>query len=156
MSAVSSFCLFFNKFHGLADSRIDCGNALQNGGAPAPDGNALCNMACDGNSAETCGAPNQLDVYSSSSGSSPTTTTASSPSATGNPLSGWTFLGCYTDNVSERALPMMEPVSRGVTNEGCQNACLAAGYSIAGTKYAGECCRFLFLILLLLSLIACI
>jgi hypothetical protein len=109
-------------------------------------------MACDDNSAETCGGPNRLDVYSSSSGSSPTTTTASSPSATGNPLSGWTFLGCYTDNVSGRALPMMEPVSRGVTNEGCQNACLAAGYSIAGTKYAGECCKFLFLILLLLSL----
>jgi hypothetical protein len=40
-----------------------CGNAIVNGGGPAPDGNALCNMACKGDNAETCGGPNRLDVY---------------------------------------------------------------------------------------------
>ncbi len=111
-------------------------------------------MKCNGNSAETCGGPNRLDVYSYGSGGSPTTTTtASSPSATGgNPLPGWTFLGCYTDNVSGRALPTMETVSGGTTNEGCQSACLAAGFSIAGTEYAGECCRCPWSIPLLLFL----
>jgi hypothetical protein len=54
----------------------DCGNALQNGGAPAPDGNALCDMTCDGNTAETCGGPNRLTLYSySSGGSTPSTYT---------------------------------------------------------------------------------
>jgi hypothetical protein len=43
---------------------IDCGNTIVNGGGPAPDGNALCNMKCDGNAAETCGGPNRLDLYS--------------------------------------------------------------------------------------------
>jgi hypothetical protein len=49
---------------------LGCGNAVVNGGGPAPDGNAGCTMACKGNSAETCGGPNRLDVYQySSSGS---------------------------------------------------------------------------------------
>lgn len=59
--------------------------------------------------------------------------------------SSWTFLGCYTDNVSGRALPNGEAVPGGtnaMTNEICQSTCLAAGYSIAGTEYAGECCKF--------------
>lgn len=49
---------------------LGCGNAIVNGGSPAPDGSAGCNMACNGNSAEICGGPNRLDVYQySSSGS---------------------------------------------------------------------------------------
>lgn len=131
-------------------------------------------MKCKGNSAETCGGPDRLDVYSYGSGgfqtttistsstslttistististssttvsTSSTTISTSSPSAAGgNPLPGWTFLGCYTDNVSGRALPKMKSVSGGMTNEGCQNACLAAGFSIAGTEYAGQCCKY--------------
>ncbi len=57
----------------------------------------------------------------------------------------WTSLGCYTDNVSGRALPNQEFVSGGagaMTNKACQAACLAANYKFAGTEYAGECCRF--------------
>jgi WSC domain len=59
--------------------------------------------------------------------------------------SDWTFLGCYTDNVSGRALPNGEAVAGGtnaMTNVLCQSTCLAAGFSIAGTEYAGECCKF--------------
>lgn len=58
--------------------------------------------------------------------------------------SGWTFLGCYTDNVDGRALPNGEQVPGGtdaMTNELCQATCLADGYTIAGTEYAGECCK---------------
>ncbi|RFU31980.1 hypothetical protein B7463_g4374, partial [Scytalidium lignicola] len=106
-----------------------CGNALQNGGAPAPDGNAGCNMACDGNSGETCGGANRLNLYQYSS---------STPSG-GNPLPGWTFQGCYTDNVNGRTLGTAEGVTGGMTNEKCQTACANAGFSIAGTEYAGEC-----------------
>lgn len=55
----------------------------------------------------------------------------------------WTSLGCYTDNVSGRAMPYGATTPGGdaaMTNEVCQNACQSAGYSMAGTEYAGECC----------------
>ena len=61
--------------------------------------------------------------------------------------SSWTFLGCYTDSVSARALPNGEAVPGGtnaMTNELCQATCLADGFTIAGTEYAGECCKPLF------------
>jgi hypothetical protein len=30
-----------------------------------------------------------------------------------------------------------------MTNEACQSACLSAGFSFAGTEYAGECCGYI-------------
>ena len=100
-------------------------------------------MACSGNSAEICGGGNRLNLYSYSGGSLTTTTASSSaPTGTGNALPGWTSLGCYTDSTSARTLPNEESVSGGTTNEGCQNACLAAGYSFAGTEYSKECCKY--------------
>jgi hypothetical protein len=40
---------------------IVCGQAILNGGAPAPAGD--CNMVCVGNPNEFCGGPNRLNVY---------------------------------------------------------------------------------------------
>lgn len=40
---------------------------MVNGGGPAPDGNAQCNMACSGNAGEICGGPNRLTIFQSSS-----------------------------------------------------------------------------------------
>lgn len=60
--------------------------------------------------------------------------------------SSWTSLGCYTDNVSGRALSNGASVPGGsgaMTNEACQTACMAAGFEIAGTEYSGECCEHL-------------
>jgi hypothetical protein len=57
----------------------------------------------------------------------------------------WSALGCYTDNVSGRTLPNGAAVpggSEAMTNEACQTACLRAGFPIAGTEYAGECCKW--------------
>jgi hypothetical protein len=65
--------------------------------------------------------------------------------------SGWTFLGCYTDNASGRTLPNREQVPGGssaMTVEACEMTCLAAGYSIAGMEYAGECCKYMWLCVL--------
>ena len=59
--------------------------------------------------------------------------------------STWTFLGCYIDNVYGRALPHGEAVPGGtdaMTNALCQSTCLQAGFSIAGTEYSGECCKY--------------
>lgn len=40
-----------------------CDSQLRNGGGPAPDGNAGCDMACTGNGGEMCGGPNRLELY---------------------------------------------------------------------------------------------
>lgn len=56
----------------------------------------------------------------------------------------WSSLGCYTDNVSGRALTNVGIVPGGsgsMTNEACQTACSAAAFSYAGTEYGGECCK---------------
>jgi glucan 1,3-beta-glucosidase len=58
---------------------------------------------------------------------------------------GWTLLGCYTDSVSARSLPYGAAVAGGpsaMTNELCQSTCLAADYTLAGTEYSDECCKY--------------
>ncbi|KAH8808680.1 glycosyl hydrolase catalytic core-domain-containing protein [Xylogone sp. PMI_703] len=72
-----------------------CGNSFQNGGGPAPDGNAGCNMKCNGNAAETCGGPNRLNVYSSSNSGSTGPT---------NPSSGKRGLAYNNNNPSSNAV----------------------------------------------------
>lgn len=59
--------------------------------------------------------------------------------------SPWISLGCYTDNNPSRALSYAATVPGGtasMTNEECQTACQAAGYTMAGTEYGGECCKY--------------
>jgi glucan 1,3-beta-glucosidase len=58
--------------------------------------------------------------------------------------SGWTSLGCYTDNVRGRALEngLQVPGGSGaMTVELCEATCKAAGYALAGVEYSGECCK---------------
>lgn len=40
-----------------------CGNTLDNGGAPAPDGNEQCQMQCKGDASLFCGGPDRLTLY---------------------------------------------------------------------------------------------
>ncbi|KAE9367655.1 glycoside hydrolase family 128 protein [Stipitochalara longipes BDJ] len=62
-----------------------CGNAVVNGGGPAPDGDVGCNMKCKGAYAETCGGPNRLSVYQyGSSVSSATIQATPTPGSTGD------------------------------------------------------------------------
>lgn len=70
-----------------------------------------------------------------------TTTTSTKPTAT---AANWTNIGCYSEGTSGRALTqsLTSTVSGGsasMTVEGCQVACKAAGYSVAGLEYAQEC-----------------
>jgi hypothetical protein len=83
-----------------------CANEILNGGGPAPDGDALCNMACYGNSTEICGGQNRLSlfVFSAPSFTSASNTTATTNCATATPatsLAGRAPLGCYTDSASD-------------------------------------------------------
>ena len=130
-----------------------CDDSLHNGGGPATDGNALCDMACNGNAAETCGGPNRLDMYSytaSSSGtttsasgtgtgtSNPTTTTSSGTGPTGLPT-GWAYKGCWVDQAYGRILANSEPDDSTLTVESCVATCSGLGYSIAGMEYYTQC-----------------
>lgn len=132
-------------------SQCYCGNAFANGGGPAPDGNAQCNMPCNGNPAQICGGPDRLNVYTyaagtgtSSAGPSSTTTppTNTQPAGSGtatNLPAGWTYKGCWVDMTQGRI--MNGPVAEGdtMTIESCIATCIAAGYGIAGLQYARQC-----------------
>jgi WSC domain len=126
-----------------------CGNSFSNGGGPAPDGSAGCNMACAGNAQETCGGSNRLNVFQYGGGSSTTTTPASSAaaststsvgtgSATGLPK-GWAYQGCYIDGANGRIMNTQEPDSNSNTIEVCVNTCVGLGYSVAGMEYGVQC-----------------
>lgn len=126
-----------------------CGNDLENDSGPAPDGNAKCNMKCLGNAGETCGGPERMNMYSygvlgasATSTTSTTKSTTSSPPAATSSSAAWTPVGCYTDNVSARSLgvTMGTPGGQGaLTIQACTAACKAAGYTLAGVEYSGEC-----------------
>jgi glucan 1,3-beta-glucosidase len=73
------------------------------------------------------------------------TATTAKPTGTAGPA-GWTFLGCYTDSVSSRSLPIGIAAggAAAMTVESCTAGCHAAGYVLAGLEYAGECCKCFF------------
>jgi glucan 1,3-beta-glucosidase len=99
-------------------------------------------MACAGNSAETCGGPDRLDLYGY--GGASATSTSALASATATASAGWNFRGCYTDSVSARTLSHTEVVpggASGITVEACQTVCHSLGYTLAGVEYADECCK---------------
>ena len=62
-----------------------------------------------------------------------------------NPLiSGWTYTGCYTDKLNPRAIGTAGIQyaylgQHNVTTTSCVEYCGNAGFSIAGTEYAGQC-----------------
>ncbi|EME81961.1 uncharacterized protein MYCFIDRAFT_165158 [Pseudocercospora fijiensis CIRAD86] len=143
-----------------------CDNTVSNGGGPAPDGSAQCNMQCSGNQDETCGGPNRLNVYAFNSKGLPTATrTSTTASATATTSSGgddtptqttptakptsgvnatailpFKYQGCYTDNMQAgRALINQRPDNQSMTVESCIAACSSQGYAIAGMEYSAQC-----------------
>lgn len=129
-----------------------CDNAFKNGGGPAPDGDAQCNMACNGNSGEKCGGPNRLNVFSYAGGptssvasttATPTVTATPGPSTTapgsaqGLPV-GWSYRGCYVDGKYGRIL-YQQPDDPQLTVEKCVQTCKGLGKHIAGMEYTAQC-----------------
>ncbi|KAI9833274.1 MAG: hypothetical protein M1826_000187 [Phylliscum demangeonii] len=148
-------CLATCKANGYALAGVEyasecyCDNAFRNGGGPAPDGNANCNMACSGNAQETCGGPNRLNIFRQSGAATSgtaggTTTAAGSPtttgagSATGLPT-GWAYAGCYVDGAHGRILSYNQPDSQTLTVESCVQACVGLGYTVAGMEFSTQC-----------------
>jgi hypothetical protein len=55
------------------------------------------------------------------------------------PPAGWTYKGCYTDNVQYRALGGASySNATSMTEETCISFCASSGYDFAGLEYAGE------------------
>ena len=133
-----------------------CDNKLENGGGPASDGSAECDMSCNGNPSEICGGPNRLNMYSYAGGATSSATATSTPTTsvsktatsstatstgTGSAASlpkSWTYKGCYVDNTNGRILNQ-EPDSSTLTVESCVQTCIGLGYSIAGMEYSTQC-----------------
>ncbi|KAK2592716.1 hypothetical protein QQS21_009591 [Conoideocrella luteorostrata] len=90
--------------------------------APAPQqalvASSDCTKECPGNSAENCGGPNAIRIYSS--------------------VPTWLNLGCYSDATNSRTLAKSINIA-GNTNKKCQDACADAGYKYAGTEFGSQC-----------------
>ncbi|KAK2773429.1 copper radical oxidase [Colletotrichum kahawae] len=90
-----------------------------------------CNMPCNGDATEYCGAGNRLNVFSNG---------GTSPVVNSGPP-GWTSLGCYTDS-GTRTLSYRAGVSGGDSSMSvlqCTTACTIAGFVYAGVEYGTEC-----------------
>lgn len=54
--------------------------------------------------------------------------------------SGWSYSGCYTDNLNPRSLGTQpEWWGQQITSSNCIDHCKSNGYSIAGTENGGQC-----------------
>ena len=134
---------------GYCGNVINAGSVNQSSTVPAVNG---CNMVCKGDSGEYCGGANRLNMYLVNPGlSSPssilsslssTTSTSGTPTSTLHTvtnLTGYKYLGCYSEATNVRALSALEnPIpAANVSVEACAAAC--SQYAYFGVEYAQEC-----------------
>ncbi|KAJ6479629.1 hypothetical protein C8R45DRAFT_1076519 [Mycena sanguinolenta] len=109
-----------------------CDNFIENSGVPAPITD--CNLACVGDSDESCGGANRLNIYWSGAEPPPPPTI---PAFIGK----WESLGCYSDNVDGQGRALVDAVNvvGQVSLETCTAACFSAGMPFSGAEFADEC-----------------
>jgi hypothetical protein len=93
----------------------------------------------------------QNDIFVAGSSPAPTTyipnayatgtaTTNSAPAPTATVLpSGWTAMGCMTDDPNTRSMDGGSTSSNNMTIESCTTSCSSRGFLYAGLEYGGEC-----------------
>ena len=91
-------------------------------------------MTCSGDPDQLCGGPDRLNVFETAAVTGPQV----------NPGPGnWGSMGCYADpNNPGRTLRYQVATTGGqgaLTIKLCVDACEAAGYTLAGAEYGGEC-----------------
>ncbi|KAK5999914.1 hypothetical protein QM012_005002 [Aureobasidium pullulans] len=107
-----------------------CSNSAPTSSTKATD----CNMACSGDSTQTCGAGNRLSVYVNNAWVS----TFNARTSYGT----WNLMACYTDNTNGRVLPNTMSMTGGASNAtiaNCLDACARSGLSVCGAEYYQEC-----------------
>jgi len=94
-------------------------------------------MSCGGAPGETCGGPDRLSLYGTSS---------TLPTVTANPLPNnavvTTFqeLGCFVETTTGRALSGRSTTSSSsMTVEGCGDFCRMSGFLFFGVEYSSQC-----------------
>jgi hypothetical protein len=108
-----------------------CANIL--GSTSTQLAQSSCNIPCGGNKTQTCGGSNAISLYNNTL-YSPTRIvyTAVVP---GNAGVSFNYTGCYTDNVSGRALGAYGPSSTTpMTVEVCAGVCFTQGYTYMGLE----------------------
>ena len=121
-------------------SQCFCDSYVRNGGVlSSADSN--CAMTCSGNSAEICGGPDLLNIYSSSP---PQLAPVAVIKKTGLPET-WTYQGCYSDNIGNRDFgPAGVEIDSTTLNtaEYCLGQCYSLGFNAGGTEYGSQCCEY--------------
>jgi len=111
-----------------------CGNVLINGAVQGAQ--STCNMPCGGNSAEFCGGPNRLSVYTSNG----SVTALPVPTIMNTSLPGlWKYQGCLREPGGPRVLPNQIIWIGNNSALACMNQCAAFGFPVSGTEYGQEC-----------------
>jgi len=127
VESCSSFCSNFQYFGLEYGGECYCGNTLPSEEAAATD----CNMVCDGNANELCGAGWRLSTYEN-------LLYNSAPSGTQTPaIAGWTYYGCVLDQGNPRTLAGDSTAAADMTLEACAAFC--AGYDFFGAEYGSQC-----------------
>ncbi|KAL8670348.1 MAG: hypothetical protein Q9168_005106 [Polycauliona sp. 1 TL-2023] len=165
-AACAGYTYFGAEYSGecYCGNTFGAGSIMATGGNDAAASG--CSMLCNGDQLEYCGGPNRLSTYksnstlaSSSSSSSSTTKTATSSGTTGGvsttastsatstttgpvtvqTLTGYAYLGCYSEATNNRALSdLQNPIpAANVSVEACSVAC--SKYTYFGVEYSGEC-----------------
>lgn len=110
-----------------------CGKALINGAVKAQS-ESQCSTPCGGNSAQNCGGPARMSIYS-----------IGAPSVFGPPapvpsVGDWKYKGCAVDNVNDkRTFPWQLFFPGTLTPKACFDKCGEFGYAAAGLEYGVEC-----------------
>jgi len=113
-------------------SQCFCGSQIINNGPTVI--NALnCNYQCSGNSNETCGGSNAIQVYVGTPAIPPIP-----PPSIPSGILGFTYVDTFKDDAGNRILAIVRPISSN-TVENCITSCASAGYSYAGVEYGAEC-----------------
>jgi hypothetical protein len=103
-----------------------------------------CSVPCN-DATQTCGNGNAIQIYAIPPGLVNTVPATSTATPTASPTAGLPrqsrnggkYLGCYKDDVNQRALPVrLQDVG---TVEACITQCQSAGYSLAGLEYYYQC-----------------
>jgi hypothetical protein len=117
-------CAGFKHFGIEYGRECYCGNTINDGSVEAQL--ADCSFACPGDSSESCGAGDRLNLYTR-------TTDPDVPT-----LSAYSSHGCYAEPSNARALTSQTTRADDMTVEKCATFCGDAGYTLFGLEYYNE------------------
>lgn len=123
-----------------------CGTELHAGTIVA-ENEEECGFVCPGNATQKCGAGLRLNMFHAATPIVPPPPTAGGDSGTDGDetipnglavrhVDGYSYKGCYTDNVGHRVLPIVHD-SNDMTPQKCASLCPGAAY--VGVEWSREC-----------------